>query len=103
MSTVSIWASMNNDAPEYPQLMGDFEVDVAVIGGGITGITTALHLINAGKKVAILEADRMGSGTTASSSGNLYVATQPYYQNIQKKFDAATVKTIAFSRQFAID
>jgi glycine/D-amino acid oxidase-like deaminating enzyme len=39
----------------YPRLDGDLEVDVAVVGGGITGVTTAFLLKRAGKRVALLE------------------------------------------------
>lgn len=103
METISLWKAISDTTTVYPQLQQDVEVDVAIIGGGITGITTALNLINAGKKVAILEASRIGNGTTGFSTGNLYVEVQPFYKDILKKFDEETTKSIAHSRQFAID
>lgn len=103
MDNLSLWESISDKAVTYPKLSQNLEVDVAIIGAGITGITAALQLVNAGKKVVILEADRVGSGTTGFSTGNLYVPVQPYFQNIVNKFDLQTAKIIAQSRQFAID
>jgi glycine/D-amino acid oxidase-like deaminating enzyme/nitrite reductase/ring-hydroxylating ferredoxin subunit len=102
MDTTSLWKRIS-EKTNYPKLTNDIEVDVAIIGGGITGITAALQFIGSGKKVAVLEAHRVGGITTGSSTGNLYVAVQPYYHNIISKFDVDTAKTIAQSREFAID
>lgn len=103
LDTTSLWKKISDQSATYPALNKDIEVDIAIIGAGITGITTAFQLINAGKKVAILEAGKVGGVTTSSSTGNLYIAVQPYYQNIQAKFNFETAKTIAHSRKFAID
>lgn len=103
MKTTSLWEAISIRNSSYPELPGDIEVDVAIIGGGITGITAASHLIKAGKKVVILEAYKMGGVTTGYSTGNLYVAIQPFYQNIYSNFDFETTKSIAYSRKFAID
>lgn len=55
----------------FPQLIADIAVDVAVVGGGITGMTAALLLARAGLKVAVIEAGKIGTGTTGHSSGHL--------------------------------
>ena len=60
-------------------------------------------MIKAGKKVAIIEADKIGGVTTGYSTGNLYVPVQPFYQNINSKFNFETTKSIAHSRKFAIN
>lgn len=103
METTSLWESISTRSSHYPELSKDIEVDVAIIGGGMTGITAASHLIKAGKKIAILEASQMGGVTTGYSTGNLYIAVQPFYQNIVSKFDLEIAKSIGHSRQFAID
>ena len=46
----------------------DIETDVAVIGGGLTGILTAYFLEQAGRTCIVLEADRIGSGQTANTT-----------------------------------
>lgn len=103
VNTISFWEAITKKSKNFPELTQDIEVDVAIVGGGITGITAALHLINAGKKVAVLDANEIGGVTTGFSTGNLYVAIQPYFQNLVSKFDLETAKQVAHSRQFAID
>src|SRR5690242_2576365 len=103
MDTISLWETISSRSSTYPSLNKDIEVDVAIIGGGITGITAAAHLLSAGKKVAIIEAEKIGGVTTGYSTGNLYIPVQPFYQNIAAKFNVETAKTIAHSRKFAID
>jgi ribulose 1,5-bisphosphate synthetase/thiazole synthase len=60
MNTTSLWEEISVRLSEYPELSKELEVDVAIIGRGITGITAASQLIDAGKKVAILEASNCG-------------------------------------------
>lgn len=103
MVNTSFWKSITVKSQHFPSLTETIEVDVAIIGAGITGITAALHLTDAGKKVAILEAHEVGGVTTSFSTGNLYIPVQPYFQNIASKFDIETAKKIAKSRQFAMD
>lgn len=103
MDTTSIWKKISVRPYSYHQLEKDIEVDVVIIGGGITGITAAIQLIAAGKKIAILEAEQIGGVTTSSSTGNLYIAVQPFYQNIYSKFNLSIAKAIAQSRKSAID
>ncbi|PRY13800.1 glycine/D-amino acid oxidase-like deaminating enzyme [Pontibacter ummariensis] len=99
--TQAIW-SATAGAKTYPSLSHDLEVDVAVIGGGITGITTAYNLAKAGKKVAVLEAKRVGMGTTGSSTGNLYAPTGQLHK-VASKHNEETMKAVAFSRSGAVD
>ena len=44
----AVWTS-NHHPTSYPELASDLEVDVAIVGGGITGISTAYQLIKEGK------------------------------------------------------
>jgi glycine/D-amino acid oxidase-like deaminating enzyme len=50
--------------PKFPTLEGKLEVDVAIIGGGITGIVSAYLLSKSGYKVAVLEKKSLGGGAT---------------------------------------
>lgn len=79
MDTNSLWKHITTEAKPYAELSDTIEVDVAIVGGGITGITSALQLIASGKKVALLESYRIGGGTTGFSTGNLYIPIQSYY------------------------
>lgn len=54
-----------------PSLVGDIRVDVCVIGGGIAGCSTALHLAQRGFKVALLEAHSVGWGASGRNGGQI--------------------------------
>ncbi len=56
---------------EYPSLDKDLKIDIAIIGGGIAGITSAYLLSQAGLKTAIIEADRMMCGTTGHTTAKI--------------------------------
>jgi glycine/D-amino acid oxidase-like deaminating enzyme/nitrite reductase/ring-hydroxylating ferredoxin subunit len=78
----SLWLS--TVAPsEYPSLAGAVEVDVAVIGGGIAGLTTALLLKRDGARVAVLEAGRVGSGVTGCTTAKVSALQATLYSTIQ--------------------
>ena len=98
----AVWES-NSKGTGIPQLSEEIEVDVAIVGGGITGITTAYNLIKEGKKVAVLEALEIGKGTTGSSTGNLYASTDEHLHQIASKHNEETMKTVASSRKAAVD
>jgi glycine/D-amino acid oxidase-like deaminating enzyme len=55
--------------PTYPRLQGHHEVDVAIVGGGLTGCLTAQALAAAGLSIILLEAQRIGEGATGHASG----------------------------------
>ncbi|MDX2203531.1 MAG: FAD-binding oxidoreductase, partial [Hyphomicrobiaceae bacterium] len=57
--------------PQVPQLTGAIDCDVAIIGGGYTGLSTAYHLRRADPslKVAVLEAERIGYGASGRNAG----------------------------------
>lgn len=100
--TTSIWKAKASN-PEFPGLEQDIEVDVAIVGGGITGITTAYLLAKKGIQVAVLESMEVGGGTTAGSTGNLYTMVDNRLHHIQAKFDTETAKIVAESRTTAVN
>jgi gamma-glutamylputrescine oxidase len=55
----------------YPELEGELSVDVVVIGGGFTGVNTALELAEAGYRVAIVEANKLAWGATGRNGGQV--------------------------------
>jgi glycine/D-amino acid oxidase-like deaminating enzyme len=61
--------------PAYPTHHGPLRVDVVVVGGGLTGCTTAYGLAAAGIKTVLLEGSRIGRGSTALSTG--WIADDP--------------------------
>jgi len=72
MTDGDLWAaSAMVPAQAYPRLDGDIETGVAVIGGGFTGLSAALHLAEVGKKVALIEAKDVGYGASGRTGGQV--------------------------------
>ncbi|MDO5647568.1 FAD-binding oxidoreductase [Paracoccus sp. (in: a-proteobacteria)] len=67
----SLYAATRMFRDGWPQLGGDVRADVAVIGGGYTGLSAALHLARAGYRVALVEAHRMGFGASGRNGGQM--------------------------------
>ncbi len=67
----SWYAATANAAPAWPALAGDAACDVAIIGGGATGLAAALHLAERGVAVALLEAGRIGWGASGRNGGQI--------------------------------
>ena len=64
----------------------DLNVDICIIGGGLTGISSALHLINKGYSIAILEANKIGSGASGRNGGQLGIGMRKDQFYLEKKF-----------------
>ena len=81
MGSVSLWQDDGGvfaDAP-YPALAGESSVDVAIVGGGITGVAAALWLARAGADVALLEGRRIAAGASGRNGGFLLSGTAESY------------------------
>ena len=61
------WA--RTPAPDWTPLEGDVQTEVAIVGGGYTGVSTALHLSEAGVATTLLEADSAGFGASGRNGG----------------------------------
>ncbi|MDP9152315.1 MAG: FAD-binding oxidoreductase, partial [Myxococcota bacterium] len=90
-------------ARHYPPLDGDREVDVAIVGGGITGITAALLLQRAGKHVAVLEAKRIAAGVTGHTTAHLTEALDARYATLVRDFGAEGARLAAQASRAAIE
>ncbi|WP_170390721.1 NAD(P)/FAD-dependent oxidoreductase [Ruegeria arenilitoris] len=65
-------------------LRGDVTADVCVVGGGYTGLSTALHLAEAGFRVVLLEAHRVGFGASGRNGGQLGSAQRMDQEDLEK-------------------
>jgi len=69
--TSSYYAASVGPEPERPSLDSAISADVCVIGGGLTGVNTALELAERGLSVVLLEAQRIGWGASGRNGGQL--------------------------------
>lgn len=70
-----LWEKVTSQEVKSDALTGYIKVDVCVIGGGITGLSAALHLIEKGKTVALLEAFEVGHGGSGRNVGLVNAGT----------------------------
>lgn len=71
-----------------PHLMGEHRSDVIVVGGGITGLSTALHLAEAGIAVALLEAHVPGWGASGRNGGQVNPGLKADPDEVEKRYGA---------------
>ena len=98
----SLWGA-TTEFQGFSPLPGYLDVDVAIVGAGITGMTTAYLLAKAGKRVAVLEAMQVGKGTTGSSTGNLYAPVDERLYRVASKHVDSALRTVVNSRTEAVD
>src|SRR4029078_13389385 len=65
----SLWSALSQPAPATPPLQDEIATDVAIIGGGFLGLTTALHLAEAGVATVVLEAEEAGYVASGRNTG----------------------------------
>src|SRR5690606_716439 len=86
----------------YPALREKLQVEVAVIGAGITGLTAAVALAQQGKSVVVLEAGRIGAGTTGGTSAHLDAIPEQGARKLIRNFGPAAACTLVEARKAAI-
>lgn len=67
----SLWAKSARACPPFARLEGEHEAAVLVVGGGYSGLSTALHLAERGLRVALLEAGEVGHGASGRNNGQV--------------------------------
>lgn len=83
--------------------LGGEPVDVAIIGGGIAGLTTAYLLSKSGKKVAVIEDGYIGSGETGRTTAHITHALDDRYYNLEQKHGLDGARNAANSHTAAIN
>ena len=80
--------------PQQSSLQGDVLADVCVIGAGYTGLSAALHLAKAGKRVVILEAARVGWGASGRNGGHVGTGQRADQFALEKWYGKETAKEL---------
>ena len=81
----------------------DIAVEVLIIGGGIAGLTTAYKLLEAGKKIVLVEDGFLGSGETGRTTAHLTCALDDRYYYLENTFGKENAHLAAESHSAAID
>ncbi len=76
--------ALGPDAVQRPALEGRVKTDVCIVGGGLAGLTAALELARKGRKVCVLEANRVAWGASGRNGGFVSPGWAARYKNIQR-------------------
>jgi glycine/D-amino acid oxidase-like deaminating enzyme/nitrite reductase/ring-hydroxylating ferredoxin subunit len=101
-SASSIWQGTVAPLQPFPTLQGAVQADIAIVGGGITGLTLASILAGEGRHVVLLEARSLGSGSSGNSTGNLYETLSEGLQPVEAKWGADVARRVVESRREAL-
>jgi glycine/D-amino acid oxidase-like deaminating enzyme/nitrite reductase/ring-hydroxylating ferredoxin subunit len=97
----SLWMA-TSQAPPRPSFQGEDRFDVAVVGAGITGLTTAVLLKRAGMRVAVLEMGEVGQGVTGFTTAKITSLHQLTYANLVERHGEGTARTYGAANEAAI-
>lgn len=102
LDTTPYWARTAT-LPRFPALDSNLTVDVAIVGAGMTGITTAYLLKSAGIRVALLEREQCASIDTGHTSAHLTMVTDTPLSDLVKRHGRDTASAIWDAGRLAID
>lgn len=99
----SLWIE-TTPSTNYPALSGDIEADVAIVGGGITGITAAYLLAKAGQSVVLVDKGRIAMSETGHTTAHIVESTDADYRDLIKDHgeDGARANTEATRSAIAL-
>ncbi|AWO01124.1 (2Fe-2S)-binding protein [Chitinophaga alhagiae] len=92
---VSLWQGSCNIYQARPAVQENNFYDVIIVGGGITGVSTALQLQEAGKRCLLLEANHLGFGTTGGTTAHINTLLDTPYTIIEKNFGHNNMMRVA--------
>lgn len=93
---VSPWIDNHqaSQRPDYPRLRGDHTARVVIIGGGLTGCATAVACAAAGLQPVIIEAGRIGQGSSGRGAGLLLSEPGPSFRDLAGAYGLRAAKRI---------
>ncbi|HEY3319202.1 MAG TPA: FAD-dependent oxidoreductase [Planctomycetota bacterium] len=102
MQTKSLWTE-SVPQTEFSALTNYFDVDVAIVGGGITGLTAAILLQRAGKHVAVIDNAQIAKGESGYTTAHLTQVLDNRYHQLISDFGEDQARLVAASKRAAID
>lgn len=101
-ATISLWQDTVGDV-SFPARQNENSFDVLIVGGGITGVTTALLLQKQGLQCAVAEAHTLCFGTTGGTTSHINTFFDTSYDQIESDFGADAAKLVARATNRARD
>ncbi|MDE6140998.1 MAG: FAD-binding oxidoreductase, partial [Bacilli bacterium] len=101
MKNISIW-SEDIEKGEVNSLDADLDVDVAIVGGGITGLSVAYYLSDVGYNICLLESNRIGEGITSRTTGKITYLQEDLLLKIKDIYSVDMAKKYYESQKLAI-
>ena len=98
----SVWAA-SAALPQFTPLEQNIQVDVCIVGAGISGLTTAYLLARAGKRVAVLDDGPVGGGMTQMTTAHIANMLDDRYFEVEKLHGREGARLAADSHSAAID
>lgn len=90
----TVWLKDDRKSARYPILRGHQETEVAIVGGGMTGAMIAEAFTRIGVNVAVIEAGRIGHGSTAANTALLLQEPDYDLGSLSEQYGAATARRI---------
>lgn len=100
---LSLWFNSSFQPLAFEKLSTDIDTDILIVGGGISGLTTAYSLAQKGRKVVLVEDGFIGSGETGRTTAHITCALDGRYFELEKIFDKHTAQLVANSHMAAIE
>lgn len=102
-STPPTWDHQAAPGAATQPLAGDISTEIAVVGAGISGLTTALRLQEAGRRVVVLDMGTVGGGTTGHSSGHLDTTSDQGLRSLIRHFGEAAAGHVVAAKRAAVE
>ena len=101
MKNYSLWLD-GIDNSSFSKLEKDMNVDVLIIGGGLTGISTFYHLLNSNLNVLLVERNKVGEGVSSKTTGKLTFLQENIYSKVSNIYSKDVAKMYLDSQKDAI-
>ncbi|MDX6355829.1 MAG: hypothetical protein QOF98_2732 [Streptomyces sp.] len=98
----SYWVR-TTDTSRFAPLTDDLTVDVAVVGGGIAGLSTAWEVARTGRSVVVIEAERIAEGVSGHTTAKVTAQHTLIYDRLRRKHGEKAARLYAESQQGAVE
>lgn len=80
--------------PQYPKLDTKVQCDIAIVGGGLTGLSAAYHLAKGGLRVILVDSARFGDGASGRNGGQLGTGQRQWVDELEKRYGFQQAKLL---------